>query len=139
MTTAPPLPRNVRTSDSDTRVIEYGPDLRMIPQLRRWAHASSGLDRTAADPLIEAAVLLFDNALTHTRSGRPGGSTRLVITRRPHCLHLAVKDQGPLPGYGPGDPILGRGAGLVRLTEVCTRWGWYGDQRGHTVWAELPR
>ncbi|MGQ4271773.1 ATP-binding protein [Nocardiopsis changdeensis] len=111
----------------------------MIPQLRRWVHASSGLDRAAAAPLIEAAVLLFDNALAHTRSGQPGGSTRLVLTRRPHCLHLAVKDQGPLPGHGPGEPVLGRGAGLARLAQLCARWGWYGDQRGHTVWTEVPR
>lgn len=67
--------------------------------------------------------MLFENALAHAASVLPEGRIRLVITQRPHCLHLVVKDQGPLPGRTPAEAAFVEGGGLARVDEVSTRWG----------------
>lgn len=127
-----PLPRSIRTSDRSTHAVEYAADIRLLPQVIRWARTSSNLSTPEASTVAAATEALFLNAAVHAY-----GPIRLVLVRHSHrSAALAVMDQGPRDNSFPGHPDPRPGSSLHTLGQTLT-WGWYGDHRGHTVWARL--
>lgn len=123
LTTPTPMP----TSDDRTRAIECDAQPLLLPQVIAWAQDAAPSDRPGLDTTVE---VLFLNAATHAH-----GPLRLVlISHTSGILDLAVMDQGPL---NDTSPTLTDGGGLAKVEQIA-EWGWYGDHRGHTVWARLP-
>lgn len=120
---AKPMP----TSDHRTRAIECPADHLLLPQVRAWASNTTQNSRPDLDTIVDT---LFLNAVTHAH-----GPVRLVIIQHTSGgLDLAVIDNGSLNNTSP---TLTEGGGLAKINQI-SEWGWYGDQRGHTVWARLP-
>jgi hypothetical protein len=108
-----------------------------LQRLRRWL---AGLlpDRPARDDLLSVTVELATNAIQHTASGQGGWFTVEVAWHGP-AVRVAVADGGAAAGPRLNeDPMsdCGRGLVIVHALSVCT--GVSGDQRGRTVWAEIP-
>ena len=96
---------------------------RRLKDARRWAAAL--LAQAGADPGIAELVAseLVTNALLHTRSGGPGGTVTVAVTRA-GALH--VHDLGPVAGScaGPGSWVPGAdradfGKGLLLVAELA--------------------
>jgi hypothetical protein len=94
-----------------------------VAEARRWAAAL--LARAGADPGIAELLAseLVTNALLHSRSGRPGGTVTVAVTRA-GALH--VHDLGPVAGLcaGPGGWVPGAdredfGKGLLLVAELA--------------------
>lgn len=92
------------------------------------------------DDVEQVAGELIANALTHTRSGAPGGRFVVEVRRWPDSVALTVLDLG-----GPNDPRPGDGAvaengyGLLTVRALAAWWGWHGDARGRAVTAIFTR
>jgi hypothetical protein len=108
-----------------------------LQRLRRWL---TGLlpDRPARDDLLSVAVELATNAIQHTGSGQGGWFTVEVAGAGP-VVRVAVADGGAADGPCLTDDPLGDcGRGLVIVHALSLVTGVCGDQRGRTVWAEVP-
>jgi serine/threonine-protein kinase RsbW len=95
------------------------------------------------DDVVQAAGELIANAITHTRSGLPGGIYVVEVRRRRGAVALAVVDQG-----GPDEPRASDGApadpgehgyGLMTVRALASWWGWRGGERGRRVSAIFER
>lgn len=108
-----------------------------LGHLRRWLR---GLLPAAPsrDDVVMVAVELATNAVTHTASGR-GGCFVIEVRWLGSAVRVAVADQGAPTGPRPaGDLDSENGRGLLVVNRLSTRTGVSGDQRGRTVWAEVP-
>jgi hypothetical protein len=108
-----------------------------LQRLRRWL---AGLlpDRPARDDLLSVAVELATNAIQHTASGQDGWFAVEVAWHGP-VIRVAVADGGAAGGPCLNDdPMSDRGRGLVIVHALSLCTGVSGDQRGRTVWAEIP-
>jgi serine/threonine-protein kinase RsbW len=120
-----------------------------LQRLRRWL-AWLLPDRPARDDLLSVAVELGTNAIQHTASGRGGwfmvevvcpGPVLAADRDRPDgpVVRVAVTDGGAASGPRLNeDPLSDCGRGLVIVQALSVRSGVSGDQRGRTVWAEVP-
>jgi anti-sigma regulatory factor (Ser/Thr protein kinase) len=95
------------------------------------------------DDVVQAAGELIANAITHTRSGAPGGIYVVEVRRRRRGVALAVVDQG-----GPEEPRAHdgeyadpgeHGYGLMTVGALASWWDWRGDERGRRVSALFER
>ncbi len=131
MSTQLPLPRPIRTSDRTTHAVEFAADIKLLPQVIRWARTCSNMPE-GAQTISEATQTLFLNAAVHAQ-----GPIRIVVVRHSRrSVALAVIDQGPRDNSSPGHPEPQPGSSLYELGKNST-WGWYGDHRGHTVWTRI--
>jgi anti-sigma regulatory factor (Ser/Thr protein kinase) len=128
---------------------------------RRWARAVvAGLAGPDAAGLAEAAVAeLLANAVTHSRSGLPGGMVTVIIAGSVGGVTVHVHDLGAAAGAAPrprrpGD-LAESGRGLWLVQELSAAWGTCpaagcgsadvgglaGDGRGCCVWfgLEVPQ
>lgn len=126
-----------------------------VRQFRAWARESSATDYQA-----EAAALciseIVTNAISHTRSGLPGGMVTASISpgTYPGELRISVCDDGPRvpvadaalaelmdgcpPAAPAADPAEG-GRGLAIVDTVATDWGILRGRSGICcVWCEIP-
>jgi hypothetical protein len=85
---------------------------------------------------------LAANAITHTRSGQPGGWFTLELTLSPQTARVVVGDQGSdgiparqAPSEG-GAASREHGRGLVLIDAISAAWGMAGGPRGRWLWAE---
>jgi serine/threonine-protein kinase RsbW len=91
-------------------------------------------DAPVVDDIVQVAAELIANAITHTRSGAPGGLYMLEVHRWRGGAALSVLDQG-----GPSEPRLGSGElaehgyGLRTVKAMATWWTWRGNAQGRTV------
>jgi serine/threonine-protein kinase RsbW len=95
-------------------------------------------DFPAADDALVCLSELASNAIQHTRSGLPGGTFAVHVTRSSECLRVEVHDGG-----GPWHPQPAqageRGRGLI-IVSALARWGVTGSgDHPRTVWFEMPR
>jgi serine/threonine-protein kinase RsbW len=108
-----------------------------ISMLRRW------LERLlppcpSRDDLTSVAVELSTNAVRHTASGS-GGQFVVEITWWMQVIRVAVYDDG-----SPGSPRITEdllcedGRGLLMVDALSVGMGVRGNERGRTVWADLP-
>ncbi|MFA1550439.1 ATP-binding protein [Actinomadura chokoriensis] len=105
------------------------------------ARAARRLTTTLLDgcPLLDEVLLTVDelvvNALRHTKSGQPGGTFVVEITRWDGAVAVAVTDEGapsePAVTDAAADAESGRGLRTVSL--LATGWGWFGNDRSRTV------
>jgi anti-sigma regulatory factor (Ser/Thr protein kinase) len=85
---------------------------------------------------------LVTNAVTHTRSGKPGGSLVLAVRAHPDQVQILVRDSG-----GPSAPTrtsaadLGgeHGRGLAIVNALATEWGSHASPSGRATWCRLSR
>jgi serine/threonine-protein kinase RsbW len=90
-----------------------------------------------ADDVILLASELAANAITHSASGRPGGTfTIRVAHHHGHHIHADVTDQG---SSWDGDLTATAGSphGLYLLHALATRCGTTGGPGSRTVWFRL--
>ncbi|OLT26507.1 serine/threonine protein kinase [Nocardiopsis sp. CNR-923] len=145
--TSVPPPRRLRFPDPDRCGIVLGRDPSHVRVARVWAHQIARTTRNAAFPLVTAVSELVTNAQRHTRSGDPGGTTTVVVERRPYAFVLTVADDGPRPGptipvprIEEGDSLRGGGFGLRLVDALCAYWDWSGTAGGPlTVRALIER
>lgn len=137
------------TVDTDPRCLGSAVLLPGRPQqatvLRHHLHT------TASQPSRETAVLeslaseLFNNALTHSRSGEPGGEVTVSISTRRERIQVKVTDQGPrderaaTPHLRPWNPDAEGGFGLRMVAAEADRWGTFHEDGRTTVWFEIDR
>ncbi|WP_231640884.1 ATP-binding protein [Nocardiopsis sp. NRRL B-16309] len=116
--------------------------------LRYRLGALSGLPGEKRHRLRLLAGELFTNAITHSRSGRPGGLVTVTVFRLPGRVQVKVTDEGPLgdevatPCVRPCDPERVGGLGLRLVALEADRWGVVHEVRegrGTTVWFEIDR
>lgn len=90
-------------------------------------------------PLLDEVLLAVDelvvNALRHTKSGQPGGTFTVEITRWDGAVAVSVTDEGapsePCVTDAADDAESGRGLRTVSL--MAAGWGWFGSVRSRTV------
>jgi serine/threonine-protein kinase RsbW len=93
-------------------------------------------------PVLDEAMLLVSelaaNALEHTATGR-GGHFDVTIYRDQTLLIIAVRDEGSdkAPATRPLDARAEDGRGLALIELIADRWGYWGNERGRTIWFEL--
>lgn len=153
----PALPR--RSRDPEDRapiVVDRGAELRghamvvagvpeEVRMLRYRLGSLSGLPGEKRHLLRLLAGELFTNAITHTRSGRPGGLVTVTVFRLPGRVQVKVTDEGPLedeaatPCVRPRDPERVGGLGLRLVALEADRWGVVHEGRRTTVWFEIDR
>jgi anti-sigma regulatory factor (Ser/Thr protein kinase) len=155
----PPVATIGADSTSDTHNPDVGDTLRTAPALasltlpgradqvrlaRKWlADLVAGLP--AADDIILVASELTANAVSHSDSGRSGGTLTVRVAVGADLVRVEVADAGGCWGVRPGradrrhdelDDEYGRGLAIVEC--LATDWGIYGDDSGRTAWCELP-
>lgn len=125
-----PLPRIVRTGHDHSRSVKYAalPDL--LPQVLSWARSTTKIPAPTRTKLASLVEILFLNASHHAY-----GPVTLTLIERSQHTDLIVRDNGAVHGTSPNP---GPEGGLATLERITKTWGWYGDHRGHTVWARLP-
>jgi serine/threonine-protein kinase RsbW len=96
---------------------------------RRWARAEvAGMAGPDVADLAELGVSeLFTNAVTHSRSGRPGGTITVIITCGADGVTVHVRDQGAAGGVVPRPRDAGdeaeSGRGLLIVKAVSSAFG----------------
>lgn len=92
----------------------------------------------AGVPVAAEAVLclseLASNAITHSRSGDPGGWFTVRASHAGGLIRVEVEDQGG-PWAPGGNADVEGGRGLLIVAELATAWGRSGSsEAGWTVW-----
>ncbi|MFD6951043.1 serine/threonine protein kinase [Nocardiopsis sp. TSRI0078] len=107
------------------------------------AHLTAVVPHSVADTALTLASELFNNAVTHTRSGDEGGEVVVAVNRLRGRIQVKVVDQGPRdrsgssPHLRPLDPGREGGLGLRLVDAEASRWGTFHDGDRTTVWFEL--
>jgi serine/threonine-protein kinase RsbW len=100
----------------------------------------------ACEPLDDLLIFtseLAANAVTHTRSGKPGGWFAVEVTWSPRTARVVVGDQGSdeIPTSNPGPPDddadLETGRGLLLVAAMSAAWGTAGDAEARWLWADV--
>jgi serine/threonine-protein kinase RsbW len=111
-----------------------------VSQARSWL---AGL-LPSCEPLDDLLIFtseLVTNAVTHTRSGDPGGWFTVEITWSPQRARVVVGDQGsdeiPASGNSPDDSDLETGRGLLLIAAMSAAWGTAGDADARWLWADV--
>jgi anti-sigma regulatory factor (Ser/Thr protein kinase) len=134
----PELPKRLSFADPALSGIVLGADPHHVRIARSWAYQAARTTPGAAFPLVSVVSELVSNSLRHTRSGDPGGTTRVVIERRPFAYVLTVTDNGPRPGptipvpriEAPDNPFPTSGYGLRLVDTLAAYWDWSGTAGG---------
>lgn len=111
---------------------------------RRWlAELVAGLP--GADDIILAASELTTNAISHSDSGRSGGTFTVRVTVGADLVRVEVADAGGRWEIRPDRAGLSQhdlagqcGRGLAIVACLASDWGVYGDESGRTAWCVLP-
>jgi serine/threonine-protein kinase RsbW len=91
-----------------------------------------------ADDVVLAASELVANALSHSRSGLPGGLFTVRVVLRPgRDLRVEVDDEGGRWEVRACDHEHGRGLTVVAGLAGETNWGVAGGDAGRTAWARF--
>lgn len=114
--------------------------------LRRRVSALSALPPLAREAAQELAGEVFNNAITHTRSGLAGGEVIVSVHRLPGRVQVKITDQGPIgedtvttPCVRPPDPLRVGGLGMRLVAAQASRWGTLHEDGRTTVWFEIDR
>jgi serine/threonine-protein kinase RsbW len=112
---------------------------------RRWlAQMIDGF--AAVDDVLLACSELATNAITHSDSGRAGGTFTVRLAIRQDIVRVEVLDQGggwadrpETPGYERehGEDASQCGRGLTIVAAITDAWGISGDREGRTTWCEI--
>jgi serine/threonine-protein kinase RsbW len=94
------------------------------------------------DDLLIFTSELAGNAVTHTRSGEPGGWFTVEVTWSPKTARVVVGDQGsdeiPTGGANASDTAdLESGRGLLLIEAMSAAWGTAGNADARWLWADV--
>jgi hypothetical protein len=92
------------------------------------------------DDLLIFTSELVTNAVTHTRSGEPGGWFTVEVTWSPQRTRVVVGDQGSndIPASSPPDDAdLETGRGLLLIEAMSAAWGTAGNADARWLWADV--
>jgi anti-sigma regulatory factor (Ser/Thr protein kinase) len=108
--------------------------VRQIRHTLRVLLTAWGLPTDIVDDALLVVEELVANVVDHART-----RFELVVQLTGRVLRVAVRDGGKgFPRVRPFDPNATRGRGLQVVTALADRWGCETDERGKTVWADLP-
>ncbi|MEU3310590.1 ATP-binding protein [Nocardiopsis sp. NPDC055551] len=131
---------------------------RFRAELRSDLHALAGVPRSLCEDIELCGSEAFANAVTHSRSQRPGGTVvRLlstpIVMGRETTVRLSVIDDGPLDTQPLCPPVRGSveeweeaesGRGLLLIHQLASEWGtqrWTDPSLpaalGTVLWAEF--
>ncbi len=114
-----------------------------VGKARSWV---AGLlpDCEPLDDLLIFTSELVTNAVTHTRSGEPGGLFTVEVTWSPKAARVVVGDQGsdevPASAASPDDDDaadMEDGRGLLLIDALSAAWGTAGDAHARWLWADV--
>jgi anti-sigma regulatory factor (Ser/Thr protein kinase) len=120
---------------------ELDGELRAAAEARDLVRAVLGDSHPAVGDAVLLASELVTNAVTHTRSGRPGGTVNIGIevTAQPPEVRIRVRDAG-----GHSTPVVGatnvdgeHGRGLAIIASLASDWGTEVTDSGRTTWCRL--
>lgn len=82
---------------------------------------------------------LVTNAITHTRSGGPGGKVTVAVQPGPDGADICVWDAGGLSGPTVSEPPDGaeHGRGLRIVDALAAEWGTRAAAGGRVVWCRV--
>ncbi|OOC55990.1 hypothetical protein NOSIN_20895 [Nocardiopsis sinuspersici] len=113
--------------------------------LRRRIASAASLPPRSAELVQELVSELFNNAVTHSRSGCKDGEVAVTLHRLRGRVQVRVTDQGPhtpgaaTPHLRPLDASSEGGRGLRLVAAQASRWGTLHEDGRTTVWFELDR
>ena len=126
-----------------------GPLLRVFPgtpdaasAARLMAHQLLGDNDPAAETVMLLVSELVTNAITHSRSGAPGGSLTVTLCPVSAGVLVQVRDDG-----GPSEPRLARirydgaehGYGLLLVDALADSWGTISGPDSRVTWCRVSR
>jgi serine/threonine-protein kinase RsbW len=95
------------------------------------------------EDLLFFASELGANAVTHTRSGEPGGCFTVEVTWSPKAARVVIGDQGsdaiPMSDARPDGNATDAesGRGLLLIDAMSADWGAVGDASARWLWADV--
>jgi anti-sigma regulatory factor (Ser/Thr protein kinase) len=110
-----------------------------VGEARRFVARAIGDAHAHLDTALLLTSELTTNAITHSRSGLPGGTLELIVAAKAASLLVSVIDNGsdaglPQAGNSPGEES---GNGLVLVESLSDDWG-FATKAGRTaVWFRL--
>ena len=110
-----------------------------VREARKFVARAIGADHPSADTALLLTSELVTNALTHSRSGLPGGTIELIVAAKVASLLISVTDNGadasaPAIGNDPGGQS---GNGLVLVESLADAWGYLCEPARTVVWFRL--
>ena len=122
----------------DLRATKLPPEPASVPAARRFANDAI-IDLGAAEAADEAQLLVSElatNAVMHAHT-----PIRLSILRADGGVRVEVRDDDPslpaVPSDMPTDLATG-GRGILLVDLLARHWGVNSNEKGKTVWFELP-
>jgi anti-sigma regulatory factor (Ser/Thr protein kinase) len=137
----PVLPRRIPVRAPVLRVLPGTPDSAKAARLLTCELLGDD------DPATETAMLLVSelvtNSITHSQSGRPGGTVTVALCAGPAGVLIQVRDDG-----GPAEPRLAaadgqcpggseHGYGLVLVAALADTWGSLATAEGRVTWCRV--
>lgn len=116
-----------------------------IPQAAGQARAlARDLLGTGHPSVNDAALILSElvsNSVTHSRSGRDGGTLAIAVEMAPGPgdVHIKVRDAGGphAPAQAEPGPDSEHGRGLAIVTALAAEWGTQTSPAGRSTWCRL--
>ena len=112
-----------------------------VSAARKFVARTIGGYHPQADTALLLTSELVTNAVTHSRSGLPGGTVDVVVAARPAGLLISVTDDGSADQVPvlSSKPEAENGNGLLLVASLADAWG-HCDESGRTmVWFRLAR
>lgn len=119
--------------------MEFPGQAEYLAEARKFALSVLGGCEGSDDVSIVADELAA-NAITHSRSGQPGGKFTLRLATLENWCVVRVDDQGGSrsPHVCEQDDESTDGRGLVLVDGLSEWWGTDGDDTARSVWAVIP-
>jgi serine/threonine-protein kinase RsbW len=123
------------------------PMLRVLPgkadaagKARQLARDFLGSSHPAADTVVLIVSELVTNALTHSRSGAPGGFVTVSLSDGDAGVLIQVRDDGGRSGRWvsaePGS-MAEHGYGLLLVAALADSWGTVAGPQGRVTWCRV--
>jgi anti-sigma regulatory factor (Ser/Thr protein kinase) len=123
------------------------PLLRVLPgtpeaagTARQLARDFLGAGHPAADTVVLIVSELVTNALTHSRSGAPGGFITVSLCGGDSGVLIQVRDDGGRSGrWLTADPgsVAEHGYGLLLVDALADSWGTVAGPQGRVTWCRV--
>lgn len=142
---APSRPGQATTLPSRSRLSV--PLVRVLPGTAQSAGVARDLARRfvgawhpAADTVALIVSELVTNSVTHSRSGAPGGTITVAISRGSAGVLIQVRDDGGASGQWtsatPGSAAE-HGYGLLLVDALADNWGTLAGPQGRVTWCRV--
>ncbi len=110
-------------------------------EARRLVGDLLGDDHPSAHDAALIVSELVSNAITHSRSGQPGGTVLVAIeaAAQPGEVRIEVRDAGGprAPVLTAADPGSEHGRGLAIISALAAEWASETSQAGRATWCRL--